>query len=222
MKKDIELFIFDLDGTLCESSVTIYKAMVDALALFKVYKQIDLEDFKSHIGKHFKDIFEHYEIKIENLEDYIVEYKKNYYNYLPYTRLYPNVRLVLDNLKSKNKKIALLSTKAQDQCEKILRYFQIDIYFDIIKGRTPGKEVKPSPQSLFEIASNLNVSVSQTLIIGDTELDILCGKNAGSLTCAATYGYRSKAFLKAYNPDFTIDSIEEIIKIFLINYGISI
>jgi phosphoglycolate phosphatase-like HAD superfamily hydrolase len=48
------------------------------------------------------------------------------------------------------------------------------------------------------------------MIVGDTELDILCGKNAGSITCGVTYGYRTEESLKENNPDYLVNEISEI------------
>jgi phosphoglycolate phosphatase-like HAD superfamily hydrolase len=50
-------------------------------------------------------------------------------------------------------------------------------------------------------------------MIGDSELDVLCGKSAGAKTCAVTYGYRNAEALKKENPDYLISDISELIKI---------
>ena len=47
-------------------------------------------------------------------------------------------------------------------------------------------------------------------MIGDTELDIMCGKNGGAKTCAVSYGYRKVEELKSYEPDFLIDDLKEV------------
>jgi len=50
-------------------------------------------------------------------------------------------------------------------------------------------------------------------MVGDTELDINCGRNAGAKTCAVTYGYREKEILQNENPDFIIDELKELMKL---------
>ena len=50
-------------------------------------------------------------------------------------------------------------------------------------------------------------------MVGDTELDIACGKNAGTKTCGVTYGYRTKIFIKEHRPDLIIDSAKELINL---------
>jgi phosphoglycolate phosphatase-like HAD superfamily hydrolase len=106
--------------------------------------------------------------------------------------------------------VSLLTTKGQDQAELILQHFSLFNKFDYVMGRRPGMAHKPSPEPLQKICNDLNVVVSDTLMIGDSEMDIQCGKNAGSKTCAVTYGYRTKADLQKLSPDFLIDNILDV------------
>jgi phosphoglycolate phosphatase-like HAD superfamily hydrolase len=50
-------------------------------------------------------------------------------------------------------------------------------------------------------------------MVGDSDLDVNCGKNAGTRTCAVTYGYRTPEILKELKPDYLINDIREIIGI---------
>jgi phosphoglycolate phosphatase-like HAD superfamily hydrolase len=106
--------------------------------------------------------------------------------------------------------VGLLATKGQDQAELILHHFSLYNNFDYVMGRRPGMTHKPSPEPLLKICSDLDVSVSNTLMIGDSEMDIQCGQNAGSKTCAVTYGYRTKTNLQKLSPDFLIDNILDV------------
>ena len=64
-----------------------------------------------------------------------------------------------------------------------------------------------------KICDDLAVDVKNTLMVGDTELDIQCGKNAGSYTCGVLYGYRTKELLEIEKPDFIIGDIREILEV---------
>jgi phosphoglycolate phosphatase-like HAD superfamily hydrolase len=79
-------------------------------------------------------------------------------------------------------------------------------------GRRDGIEHKPSPEPLFKICNDLNVGVKNTLMVGDTELDIQCGKNAGSYTCGVLYGYRTEELLEIEKPDFIAKGIKDILE----------
>ena len=79
-----------------------------------------------------------------------------------------------------------------------------------VAGRKPGLPIKPAPEPLLEVCSILEVDPQKTLMVGDTEMDIQCGKNAGAVTCAVTFGYRTKEKLENDNPDYIIDNIADI------------
>lgn len=113
-------------------------------------------------------------------------------------------------IKEKNVIVSLLTTKAQDQADLIIEHFNLLPYFDYIMGRKNGIPHKPSPEPLLIICNKLNVLPEETLMIGDTELDIQCGKNAGTKTCGLTYGYRTRKQLEENKPDYIIDSITEL------------
>jgi phosphoglycolate phosphatase-like HAD superfamily hydrolase len=120
---------------------------------------------------------------------------------------------VLDHLINKDVKISLLTTKAQDQAEKIIRYFNLEEKINYTMGRRNGMAHKPSPEPLITICGNLNVTPSETLMVGDTELDIQCGKNANAKTCGVLYGYRDRVQIENENPDFIISELNELIKL---------
>lgn len=208
---EIKHICFDLDGTLVSSAKTIYKTTTKTLDELGIHYSLSEEEFNQMIGQHFKDIFEFFKIVVPDFEHFISVYKSNYFNFIDDSELYEGTRETLDKLKSLEMKITLLTTKAQDQAEKIISHFNLENYFDVIMGRRNGIPHKPSPEPLMMICNELSISTENSLMVGDTELDILCGKNAGALTCAATYGYRNQDILIIHKPDFLINSINELI-----------
>lgn len=201
---------FDLDGTLVRSAKTIYKTTISAFEHLGIQYSLPEADFNQMIGQHFHDIFRQFKITVPDFEQFIKVYKKLYFDFMNDSELYDGAHKTLSSLKSNNIKVSLLTTKAQDQAEKIISHFKLDEYFDLIMGRRDGIPHKPSPAPLLMICNELNIDVSQTLMVGDTELDILCGQNAGAKTCAVTFGYRETDILKSYKPDFLINSLSEI------------
>jgi HAD superfamily hydrolase (TIGR01549 family) len=213
MKKQIKSIVFDLDGTLMESGSTIYKSMIITLGEYNIHHNLSEEQFYTKIGYHFKDIFDEFKIVVPDLDAFINRYKSHYFDFIDETYLFENVHEVLAYLKSRNYFISLLTTKSQDQTDRIIEYFNMKNYFSAIVGRNKGIPIKPAPDSLLSICAVTGIPPSQTLMVGDTELDIKCGKNAGTLTCGVTYGYRSPEILAKEEPDFLISNIKEIINI---------
>lgn len=204
---------FDLDGTLVDSNKTIYEATTHTLNKLNIIFNIDEELFATKIGQHFNDIFNVFNIDVPSFDEFINIYKANYFEQMHYSTLYDGVEETLAALKNKNIKISLLTTKVQDQADKILEYFNLTKYFDLVMGRRDGIAHKPSPEPLQIICKDLSIDLKNTLMVGDTEMDIQCGKNAGSFTCGVIYGYRTRELIKIENPDYIVDSLNEILTI---------
>jgi phosphoglycolate phosphatase len=107
--------------------------------------------------------------------------------------------------------VSLLTTKGQDQADRIIGHFHLTKYFSHIMGRRIGVPVKPSPEPLLLICKDLNVLPAESIITGDTELDIRCGISAKVKTCGVTYGYRTREVLVKENPDYIIEKITSLI-----------
>jgi phosphoglycolate phosphatase-like HAD superfamily hydrolase len=209
----IKLAVFDFDGTLVSSHKTIYKAMIRALRELNINAEIPEKEFYNLIGLHLEDLFKKFGFSVPDFNQFISLYKSIYFDYADMSFIYPGAAETLDLLKQKRLKMALLTTKAQDQAELNLSYFKLSDKFDYVMGRRPEFANKPSPEPLLKICKDLEIDISDTIMIGDTELDIYCGKNAGAKTCAVTYGYRSKEELIKTNPDYLIDKIDDLLNI---------
>jgi len=208
--RKIRHICFDLDGTLVDSFNTIFNTTVKTLRILNFKGSVSENDFRVRIGHHFKDIFRDLNIKVNDIENFISIYKKHYFDFIDQSVLYPSVIKTLDMVNQRDILISLLTTKTQDQAEKIIRYFNLSEHFDFIMGRRDGMRVKPHPEPLLAICKELKVSAAETLMVGDTELDIECGRSAGSATCAVLYGYRERENLFKENADFYIDSIADL------------
>ncbi len=206
----IDLVVFDLDGTLVSSHETIYKATLHALKEINVSAVMPEDKFYNMIGLHFEDIFHEFGFAVPDFEKFLTIYKSIYFDYIDSSVVYPGVEEAISNLKDKKIKVSLLTTKGQDQAELILRHFSLFDKFDYVMGRRPGLAHKPSPEPLQKICTDLKTNILNTLMVGDSEMDIQCGINAGSKTCAVTYGYRTKSELQKSSPDFLIDKILDV------------
>jgi HAD superfamily hydrolase (TIGR01549 family) len=211
--KNLQLFVFDLDGTLTESSETIYRATIKTFEHFGRKVHLPKVELDKRIGEHFQTIFDAMQIRVNDIEEFINVYKTIYFDFINTTKVYPDVEETLSTLKKDGKKIALLTTKSQDQAQNILHHFKLNRYFDEIMGRRNGIEVKPSPEPLIFICNSLSVLPEETIMIGDSELDVQCGKNAGAKTCAVTWGYRLEFLLEKEKPDYLVKNILELLSI---------
>ncbi len=209
----IQAVVFDLDGTLISSHTNIYYAVIKTFKKLGRTVNIPEQKFYALLGHHFKDMFSELDIEVDDIEEFIYIYKNLYFDFINYSKPYKGVEETLRQLKNKNIKIALLTTKGQDQAERIINHFNYGKYFDLILGRRPDMAIKPSAEPYLFICNNLVVEPANTIMVGDSELDIGCGKNAGALTCGVTFGYRTPEQLEAEKPDFLINEISGVINI---------
>lgn len=208
----IKCIVFDLDGTLVKSHKTIYKTTIKTLEKLDLQTSLDEEKFYNLLGHHFADIFEECNVHVPDVDHFINVYKGMYFDFIDDSQMYNNAFSLFEELKKRDVKLGLLTTKGQDQAEKISKHFGFEKYLDVIEGRKNGIAIKPAPDQLLKICKNLNIDPIYSLMVGDTELDIECGKSAGAKTCAVSFGYRNVENLKKLSPDYIIDDLSEILE----------
>ena len=209
-KARVKHICFDLDGTLIDSKVTILKSTIETLRALNIEATLPEDKFIPMIGMHFIDIFHEFNIDVPDFNKFISIYKSLYFNFIDDSIPFPAAAKVLKHFNERGIKTSLLTTKAQDQADKIIDHFSLRENLSYIMGRRNGVAHKPSAEPLLIICDELGIPPSETLMVGDTELDINCGKNAGALSCGVTYGYRTEENLKEYNPDLLINNISEL------------
>ena len=141
---------------------------------------------------------------------YRTYYEKHFQDH---TRIFPGVIETLKKFQANNIKMAVITTKHQLQADMAVKAFGLDKFFQYIRGWLEGRQHKPDPEPVFAVLKDFNSLPIQTLYVGDTEQDVLCGQAAKVDTCAVTYGFRSAEYLKSLNPTFIIDHFSDIFSI---------
>ncbi len=218
----IKLIIFDLDGTLIDSSKDITEAINYAISPYGLAPLTTKDTIKlvgEGISRLIEKLLSNTAIKDNDIvKGEVMNRFLEYYteHLLDNTRDYPGVRETLLNLKDYKK--AVISNKREALSRKILEGLGLDQYFDIIIGSDSTPEKKPSPLPIKKVLKELCVSPEEALIVGDSNLDIDAGRAAELTTVAVTYGYRPYEMIK--DADYVIDRIEDILNILgLINEG---
>lgn len=211
--KRIKHICFDLDGTLIDSYQTIYKTTIRTLEHLNIREPLLEIEFHKRIGHHFLHIFNDLNIPVTDIEEFIDIYRGYYFDFIDDSLIYPGVEDILGKIKNERIKISLLTTKGQDQADKIIDHFKLRKYFSLVMGRRKELAIKPSPEPLHFICNELRIEETSTVMVGDSELDINCGRNAGTYTCAVSYGYRSAELLESVKPDYVINEIKDLINV---------
>lgn len=115
---------------------------------------------------------------------------------------YDGVEHVLSELKRRGVRLAVLSNKDEASCIPIVENAFGKGMFDCIVGGREGVPPKPDPTAVRALLRELGVSSEEGLYIGDTEIDMQTGQNAGLDTVAALWGYRERKVLEAYSPKY--------------------
>jgi phosphoglycolate phosphatase len=205
----IKLLIFDLDGTLIDSSKDIADAINYAIEPAGI-KPLTVSEIKTMVGYGITRLIESLiPLTMEDSKEEAVNRFLEYYSkhLLDNTKPYPQVKETLSKLG--NYKKAVISNKREVFSKKILEGLGLLGFFDVVLGSDSVPERKPSPVPVFEVLKRAEVSKEKAVIIGDSNLDIEAGRAAGVKTIAVTYGYRSKEVLK--EADFMIDTFGELL-----------
>ena len=105
----------------------------------------------------------------------------------------------------------MVSRKTQERLEKWLRHFKITHLFDRIIGTLDDSKAK----AIFQIMQDFKIPRERTIMVGDTEFDILSAKDAGVVSVLALYGAEKPEAALALSPNYFINSFEEILDITL-------
>ena len=211
----IKLLIFDLDGTLVDTSRDIADAINYAVEPFGV-KTLSIEKVKSIVGSGITNLLGNLILTAQKnssqktVNDAVNRFLEYYSAHLlDNTKLYPQVIETLSKLG--NYKKAVISNKREILSKGVLGGLGLLGFFDVILGSDSVPERKPSPVPVLEVLKRLSMRKNETVIIGDSNFDVEAGHAAGIKAIAVTYGYRSREVLK--EADFMIDSFGALLNV---------
>ncbi len=174
--KKYEYFLFDWDGNLAKT-IDIW---LDAVRFFakKEGLKVSSDEIANSLGN-FNESFANWGIK--DVEKMIHDVDKLAKQKLPQAALYPDALEVLEKLKAKNKKLAIITASFRENVEEALIRHNIAHFFDAIITASDTKYRKPHPEPLEQALEHLGATYSKELavMIGDTEKDVGAAINAG-------------------------------------------
>jgi len=199
---------FDFDGTLIDTRVGIQEAYK---ALFEKYGNISdyTEEVKQEVlGPALKDLFPKYFPGID-YDTLYQDYSKRQKEVAAFSN-HPmeHCEEVLKQLHEEGYKIAILSTRSYEGIETILNDYHLREYIDDICGVRDVEKVKPDPEGIFKLVDR-NHWYRECVMIGDSLMDILCGKNYGAYTIAYCRDESRKEILSK-EANTTVDDLKQI------------
>lgn len=210
----ISLLILDFDGTIVDTREGILTTFREALcALGKDLKPGTCVE--NLIGLPLSTMFK----EAASLEDGIVEeavreYRRRYRENAPRTAtLFPGVAETLESLCESGFSLAVATNKSREGIDSIIDCLDVRRYFSEILCPDDVADPKPAPEMVHRIMESRKLTSAETLVIGDTTIDMAMGKAAECFTCAVTYGIHSREQLCAVSPDFVIDAFPQLMNI---------
>jgi phosphoglycolate phosphatase len=201
-----KLVIFDLDGTLFDTTASMEACGNEALRRLQLptfsrkdYARFSGGGVEGYVSAILDAVGDTEHRNFDLFWQYYQE--KNSQIFTSLNRPYEKVPKLLAILKEKGIRLAVLSNKDQPSCRQIVEECFGKNCFDVIRGDTGIAPVKPDPSGVYAILEELGVAKEDCLYVGDTEVDMITGKNAAVPTVAALWGYRSREELAVFEPE---------------------
>ncbi len=216
--ENVKLLVFDLDGTLVDSRLDLTHSVNAMLRKFGRV-ELPMEVVESYVGDGAPMLVRRAmgdpdsgDLMREALEYFILYYREHK---LDNTRLYEGVQQALEGLRDggNGRKMAVLSNKPVNPSRDICKALGIGQFFAQVYGGNSFPTKKPDPQGALALCSETGVRPEQTVIIGDSDIDVLTGQNAGMWTVGVNYGFMPER-LRLTPPDVLVDTPLELRDVF--------
>ena len=212
----IRLLVFDLDGTLIDSRLDLIHS-VNAMLRHLGRPELAGDVIASYVGDGAPTLIRR---ALGDGDDEVLfrtalEYFLGYYRLhkLDHTTVYAGIPEILASLASSSngtqRKMAVLSNKPVHPSRDIVRALGLGDFFVSVYGGNSFPTKKPDPLGILTILQETGFAADQTLIIGDSSIDVLTGRNSEVWTCGVTYGFAPPS-LEEVPPDVLVETPREL------------
>jgi len=193
--KQKNIILFDLDGTLIDSTEAILESFDVTFGHFDAVTP-PAEKITAEIGHPLDGMFLSLGVAEEEVQAYVARYKKHYRQISrEKTFLLPDAREAVENA-FKIARLGIVTTKTAKYSIELLEHFDLMKYFEVLIGREDVEHPKPHPEPIIKALLKLEADTNKCWMIGDTCMDMLSAKSAGVEGVGVTSGYGSKEQLQ--------------------------
>lgn len=205
--------IFDLDGTLLNTLKDLTDCVNYALMKHNQPSRT-MDEVRSFVGNGIRLLMER--AVIDGAEN--PKFNEMYEDFKAYYRIhcldatvpYPGIMELLEDLKQKDYKMAIVSNKLDPAVKDLNNQFFADYMADAV-GETETIRKKPAPDMVEQVLKNLNSNKKETLYVGDSEVDIQTAKNAGIDVVSVSWGFKDLKFLMEHGAQVIVDEPEAVV-----------
>ena len=210
----IRALIFDLDGTLIDSKLDLIHS-VNAMLREMKRPQLESETISGYIGHGAPQLVARAmggsatEEELKHARQFFLGYYEDHK--MDNTAAYPGVAETLERLI--HMPMAVLTNKPARISMRILKALGLEKYFRAIYGGNSFESKKPDPFGAATILRELAVAPQESMIVGDSEVDVQTARNAGMLAAAVNYGFgvHDRA---AHPADIYLERFSDLVEIF--------
>jgi phosphoglycolate phosphatase len=221
----IRLLVFDLDGTLIDSRLDLIHS-VNATLHHLGRPALDGDVIASYVGDGAPALIRRAlgDADSEALLPRALEYFLGYYRVhkLDHTTLYEGIQETLAKLANSSngspslntkRQMAVLTNKPVHPSRDIIKVLGLAEFFVSVYGGNSFPTKKPDPLGVQTILNETGIQPEESLMIGDSSVDVLTGRGAGLWTCGVTYGFAPHT-LESVPPDVLIENPRELGELF--------
>ncbi len=207
----IKNILFDLDGTLNDSSVGIIKAVKYALKNFDI-EVTDQALLRRYIGPPLVDCFmEINGLNREKAEQALIYYRE-YYNVTGKyeNAVYVGVTEMLNKLNEKGANLYICTSKPEDVMKDIINHFNLKQYFTALYGASLDSKRNKKTAVIKYALEQAKINPKDCVMVGDHHHDVMGAKDNGLTSVAVTYGYGDLLNIKNASPDYIVQTVKEL------------
>lgn len=209
--------IFDLDGTLLNTIEDLADAVNYVQEKYGIEKH-SVDMVRQHVGNGIRKlIIRSVPLGEKNpkFEEMFQCFKSYYQEHCQIkTIAYPGIMTLLESLHNKGIKMAIVSNKAHPAVIELNEiYFKDYINVAIGENETAGIRKKPAPDSVKHALELLGSKKSESVYVGDSEVDYETAVNSGLDCVLCSWGFRERGLLESFEPMAIIDQPEELLEI---------
>lgn len=213
--------LFDLDGTLTDPKLGITSSVQYALRALGI-EEPSLDKLEPFIGPPLADSFrEFYGLDEGQIETAIAKYRERFNDRGIYeNEIYPGIAEMLAALKASGKKLSIASSKPTRFVERILDYFDIRTYFDVIigsnmDGTRSNKEevVEEALRQMLPSEMTPAEKKAAVAMVGDRRFDIEGAREHGITSVGVSFGYAPEGELEQAGADYIVDTVNALLEV---------
>lgn len=214
----IRLLIFDLDGTLIDSRLDLVHS-VNAMLRHFGRPELPEELIASYVGDGAPMLIRRAlgDPRDEGFVKEALEYFLAYYKVhkLDHTHVYDGIPEALTAIRKNGgtRKMAVLSNKPVNPSRAIVEALGLKDFFVHVYGGNSFATKKPDPHGALTLLKETRTLPDQAVMVGDSSIDVITGRNAGLWTCGVTYGFAPHTLCEA-PPDVVVDTASDLSELF--------